>query len=247
MHGNHYLDNQREEWQTILIAEFTAKLGNESINYVQQYPAWINKFATSPIDPQVIYEQLKTIRCETLCYDPEEVSTEDIQIFVNQIIELAEFIDKNELKNLYELPFNPHSATIPWGPVHLDIHDENILFENGKISSLLDWEELSLGSLLLDLAFVILNWSTRNGHWDMHLGELAIKAYESRRLLNKKERTLLWSYVLIGGMFYVYYMISRFYEYEINAKYIPRYLIGIYELYQLGPNCFDGFFKKIDE
>jgi Ser/Thr protein kinase RdoA (MazF antagonist) len=83
--------------------------------------------------------------------------------------------------------------SLPKGICHGDLNPSNLLFREGRLAALLDWDDASYTYLIFDLAS-LLYW-----HWWLHGGEVpfaeareAVHAYEARRELSAAERRHLY-------------------------------------------------------
>lgn len=100
--------------------------------------------------------------------------------------EVRSFLERNteELALLHEQPS---------GPIHHDLHRQNLLVADGEVTAVLDFDELDHGPLILDLArcFHYLAVEAPDRKLPVDLAEAAIAGYESRRPLSITELELL--------------------------------------------------------
>jgi homoserine kinase type II len=100
--------------------------------------------------------------------------------------EVADFLERNaeDLALLDEQPS---------GPIHHDLHRQNLLVADDTVTAVLDFDELNRGPLILDLArcchYLALENPDRRLPGD--LAEAVIAGYESRRPLSITELELL--------------------------------------------------------
>lgn len=76
---------------------------------------------------------------------------------------------------------------LPQGLVHGDLFRDNVLFQDGQITGLIDFDHTARGPLLFDLAVVALDWVYLAGGEDAQLAALA-NGYEAARPLEGGER-----------------------------------------------------------
>ena len=76
---------------------------------------------------------------------------------------------------------------LPQGLVHGDLFRDNVLFQGGQITGLIDFDHTARGPLLFDLAVVALDWVYLAGGGDAELAALA-NGYEAVRPLEEGER-----------------------------------------------------------
>ncbi|THV41686.1 homoserine kinase [Glycomyces buryatensis] len=84
-------------------------------------------------------------------------------------------------------------GTLPSGPLHHDLHRQNLLVANGKITAVLDFDELNRGPLIIDLArvFHYLAVDRDDRRLSRGLAEAVVAGYERTRPLSEAERELL--------------------------------------------------------
>lgn len=86
------------------------------------------------------------------------------------------------------------------GVVHHDAHCANVLFHNGRLVALIDFDDACEGYLLADLAVMVANWAAEWGEpgpLDLGLAALVVREYERHRPLTAVERDLLPDFVLL--------------------------------------------------
>jgi homoserine kinase type II len=76
---------------------------------------------------------------------------------------------------------------LPQGLVHGDLFRDNVLFQDGQITGLIDFDHTARGALLFDLAVVALDWVYLAGGGDAELAALA-NGYATVRPLEEGER-----------------------------------------------------------
>lgn len=98
-----------------------------------------------------------------------------------------------ELERLHELPS---------GPLHHDLHRQNLLVADGEVTAVLDFDELNRGPLVIDLARVFHYFAV--DHPDRRvprdLADAAVAGYERTRTLSDTERELLPVAFDLAGM-----------------------------------------------
>jgi homoserine kinase type II len=76
---------------------------------------------------------------------------------------------------------------LPQGLVHGDLFRDNVLFQDGQITGLIDFDHTARGPLLFDLAVAALDWVYLAGGGDTQLAALA-RGYEAERPLGEREK-----------------------------------------------------------
>ena len=87
---------------------------------------------------------------------------------------------------------------LPEGLVHGDMFLDNILFANGDVKAILDFEEICRDVFILDLGMAIVGCCFPEGKLDEDLASSLVRGYSSRRHLSEKERDGLFAYVHFG-------------------------------------------------
>lgn len=82
-------------------------------------------------------------------------------------------------------------ADLPRGLVHGDLFRDNVLWHDGKIAALLDFESAHRGPFAYDLAVLVLSWSFRDT-FDMEVARALVAGYRSVRELAESEREALY-------------------------------------------------------
>ena len=82
-------------------------------------------------------------------------------------------------------------ADLPRGLVHGDLFRDNVLWHDGKIAALLDFESAHKGPFAYDLAVTILSWSFRDT-FDFEVARAIVAGYREVRELEESEREALY-------------------------------------------------------
>ena len=93
----------------------------------------------------------------------------------------------------------PYEDELPRGILHHDAHCANVLFHEGRLVALIDFDDACPGYLVSDLAVMVYNW-TADGETRGFVAEQArrlLRAYEAHRPLTPAERELLPDFVLL--------------------------------------------------
>ena len=88
---------------------------------------------------------------------------------------------------------------LPKGMIHADLFRDNVLFNNGSISGMIDFYYSCKGYLIYDLAVVINDWCTdANGKIIFSKYKSLISAYNINRTITKEEN-MFWGHALISA------------------------------------------------
>ena len=79
------------------------------------------------------------------------------------------------------------AEALPQGMVHGDMFRDNVLFQDGVITGLIDFDHTARAPLLFDLAVVALDWIYLAGGGEAELAALA-EGYEAQRPLEAMEQ-----------------------------------------------------------
>lgn len=100
--------------------------------------------------------------------------------------------DTDLLKKEWQWQLKHPLAGLPSGIIHADLFRDNVLFENGAVSGLIDFYFACQGAFVYDLAIVINDWCTEhNGSLDEERLGALLSAYQSNRRLAKEEELAL--------------------------------------------------------
>ncbi len=118
------------------------------------------------------------------------------------LAEQTRFLTKN-------LPGN-----LPSGLIHGDLFFDNILFEDGKIKAIIDFEEACSYYLVFDLGMGILGLCRTNRKFDWTKVNALIKGYEEVRLLESLEKEFLPFFIKYAAVATSWW---RYWKYNIHS------------------------------
>lgn len=95
-----------------------------------------------------------------------------------------EYLKTNALK--YPLPKN-----LPRGAMHIDIKPENTLFQNGRLTGVVDFDNAYNGPLIFDLADTLMWYCSDRGKFRMERAKSIYQGYVGVRTLSALERDLI--------------------------------------------------------
>ncbi len=106
-------------------------------------------------------------------------------------LEKHPFVDfvKSEILRLQ--PMFKQSSILPQGMLHSDLFPDNCLFDGEKLIAIVDWEEVSYGPLVLDVAMTVVGFCYgKNNSLDETLLKKFLQSYQLVRPLNSLELAL---------------------------------------------------------
>lgn len=76
---------------------------------------------------------------------------------------------------------------LPQGLIHTDLHSENVLFKNGKLIAVVDWEDATVSALLLDFVSSAAYWCFNGKEMRPRIYKAFYEGYTKKRPLTKLE------------------------------------------------------------
>ena len=124
-------------------------------------------------------------------------------------------------------------ADLPSGLVHGDLFRDNVLWHEGRIAALLDFESAHHGPFAYDIAVTILSWSFRDA-FDADVARAVIAGYREVRELEPNEHDGLFAEAVFAALRFT---ITRITDEAIRVgKRWQRFVARRQALEQLGPS-----------
>ena len=126
-----------------------------------------------------------------------------------------------DFKSAFNTLFNDQlegffKADFEKGIIHGDLYYDNTLFDNNKISTVLDFEQAGIGEYILDLGISISGTCLEKGRVITPLVNSYLLGYESVRVLTPTENKFLDQAIGLGLLSISLWRIKRFYERNLN-------------------------------
>ena len=99
---------------------------------------------------------------------------------------------------------------LPMGIVHGDMSASNCLFVNNQLTAMLDWEEVGIAPVVLDLATCILNLCYQDNKLNPELYQKILESYQTVRPLSSLEKTSLASAMKYAGLTLSVWRLAQF-------------------------------------
>ena len=124
------------------------------------------------------------------------------------------------------------SAKLPSGPIHVDIKPANVLFSQGHLSGVLDFDNAYIGPYVLDLAKSMVWLAISNRKFDLSRAIAVYKGYSRKRKLLPPEYAILYQavkYAFLSHLFVDFYKKAIG---EISQNYFNFMAIDFYQAYK---------------
>ena len=143
---------------------------------------------------------------------------EGIQGYCKETVALGDFRDVcSELLKDSDIKLW-NEASLPQGLIHGDLYIDNMLFKDGKLQTLLDFEQAGLGSFVHDIGITISGCCLDREGVSLDKIHAFIEGYESVRILEEIERKLLNFSITLGFLDISLWRIKRFYEGDLDPQ-----------------------------
>ena len=106
----------------------------------------------------------------------------------------------------------------PSGIIHGDLYSDNSLFNDGKLVTLIDFEQSGTGRFILDLGIAISGTCLKDENIDPKLIQSFLSGYEDARKLLTIEKEYLNTAIIVGFFSIGLWRIKRFYEGNLDER-----------------------------
>lgn len=126
-------------------------------------------------------------------------------------------------------------SDMPTGPIHVDIKPENVLFEKGALTGILDFDNSYLGPFVLDLAKSMV-WfglpKNKKNTWDSKKAIQIYKGYIEERPLSAEEYDLLYSAMHLAFASHIFVDYYKYAKGLLSQDYFTFMVTDFYEAYK---------------
>ena len=179
--------------------------GGSSIDY-QGKPLYVKRFIAGEVVEQLTALQLYEIGAALASLHeippcPELLNTFSygIECFDELEAEASAANYCRWLSSIRERVEEARSEALPRGFVHGDLFFDNLLFANGSLVALLDFEEACDYFTIFDLGMTAVGCCAPGGSYSLEMTAALVEGYQSRRRLEDGERRLLQLHVEYGA------------------------------------------------
>lgn len=109
-------------------------------------------------------------------------------------------------------------ASLPSGLIHGDLFYDNVLFANGHLKAIIDFEEVCHYSLAFDLGMGILGLCLTENEYDLGKIQSLVRGYESIRPLEAMEKQALPHFIRYAAMATSFWRYWRYNVHSPNAE-----------------------------
>lgn len=121
--------------------------------------------------------------------------------------------DLGRIRALYAKLVPVRDPALPSGIVHGDLFRDNVLFGEGRIAALLDFESAFHGPFVYDLLVTVAAWCFRDA-FELDLARAMVEGYESSRPLLDSERRAIR---VEGALGCLRFAVSRITDFELRT------------------------------
>ena len=136
--------------------------------------------------------------------------------------EFKDYFERVITEDLLEVPYD----IFPAGIIHGDLYYDNSLFNEGKLVTLIDFEQAGRGRFILDLGIAISGSCLNEDKTNVDLGLMNsfLEGYEKERKLKVIEKEYLDLAIKIGFFSIALWRVKRFYEGNLDESKKYNYL-----------------------
>ena len=130
--------------------------------------------------------------------------------------EILPFLDGRDaalLEDEVRFQARHRAADLPRGAIHADLFRDNVLFDDGRVSGVIDFYFACTDALLYDVAIAVNDWCVaQDGALDAARAQALLGAYRGRRAFTAAERAA-WPVMLRAGA--LRFWVSRLYDFHL--------------------------------
>jgi homoserine kinase type II len=121
-----------------------------------------------------------------------------------------------------EYLLRPVSANLPKGLIHGDVFPDNTIFKNNRLSALIDFEEVCVDNLLMEIGMCINGFCFIDNKLDIELMETFLFEYNKIRQITKKELELLYYYIQWAAHGMISWHLRHYLIHQENLRQLAR-------------------------
>ena len=215
----------RQLWQTLEISRFLGRMHSNIVT--KDYPL-VPSDRSSVNFAEVKYE---LVHCpETFQRDFPDLHQRIRRIIDKHTDEVPLLSDPEEQQQWEKV----YQAQLPVGYIHADIHDDNVLWvaDEEKLAAVLDFDDMYVGPLLIDLAMTMCLWCGVGPHYNFDYAKEFVRVYqiERRMPLTDREWNLLELFCYLTILNQVLFVVESETSAELSRQMIEELLNPLEEI-----------------
>jgi len=198
-----------------------ASVAGEMVTQYAGKPVLVKKWVLGTVHENLSVDMLRQIGCYMA--QLHEIPVPDylpkfhpygLQVFSTVIGKKLDMEYEYWLKGRLQFLRKNFPENLPQGLIHGDIFFDNVLFEDGEIKAIIDFEEACYYYLIFDLGMGVLGLCRTDGKIDLTKTRALIKGYEQIRLLDFMEKEFLQFFIEYAAIATSWW---RFWKYNIYS------------------------------
>lgn len=138
------------------------------------------------------------------------------------------------------------SPDLPKGPIHVDVKPQNILFQNGKLQGVLDFDNAYIGPCLLDLAKSMVWFGLDKDSFDLARAAQVYAGYASIRPLSELEYKELYNAIKFAFASHILADFEMHANNRIPKEYFDFMVNDFYKAYQSFTRTKESFAELLE-
>jgi Ser/Thr protein kinase RdoA (MazF antagonist) len=176
----------RQLWQTIEISRFLGRMhSNIKTNKYPLIPSNLRSVNLIEVKYELVHS------CQEFEKEHPDLY-QRIRLITDEYTKSIPLLSDEDEQNLFEQNLEKN---LPIGYIHADMHDDNVLFcsNEEKIAAVLDFDDMYIGPLLIDLAMTLVLWCGIGSSFHFEYAKEFLIVYQNERqmLLTDDEWNLL--------------------------------------------------------
>lgn len=120
------------------------------------------------------------------------------------------------------------NSRLPQGPIHVDVKPENVLFDRGRLSGVIDFDNSYMGPLMLDLATSIVWFGLVGRRIDLSRAAAVYRGYQQKRRLTTLEHRELYRVLRYKFVSHVFADFGGYVRHAVSKQYLLWLINNLY-------------------